>query len=92
MDISVDNLRSVVGIGVILLSAWLLSSARKAIVWRPVVIALGLQASIGAVLVLSPGVRAGLAGLTDGVAALQTATAKGTQFAFGYLAGGPAPY
>lgn len=92
MEIGVDNLRSVAGIGVILLAAWLLSSARKDIVWRPVVIALGLQASIGAVLVLLPSVRAGLAGITDGVAALQTATAKGTQFAFGYLAGGPTPY
>lgn len=92
MEITVDNLRSLGGMVFILGVAWLFSSGRSRVPLRPVFTALGIQAGIGVLIFSVPGLRDSLAGLTRGVAALQEATAEGTQFAFGYLAGGPAPY
>jgi len=92
MDFTIDNGRSLFGIVFILGCAWLISSGRTRVPYRAVATALGIQASIGILIFSIPGLRESLANLTQGIAALQEATLQGTQFAFGYLAGGPAPF
>ena len=92
MFLSIDQVRGLGGILLVLLFAWALSSRRKDVPVRPVLMALGMQAMIGVTLFSVPLVRNALARMTDAVAALQAATLEGTQFAFGYLAGGPAPF
>ncbi|MEO0608599.1 MAG: Na+ dependent nucleoside transporter N-terminal domain-containing protein, partial [Pseudomonadota bacterium] len=92
MDAYIENARSLLGIVFILLVAWGVSSNRRNVPYRDVFIALAIQASIGAMIFTVPGLQDGLAGVTGLVSALQAATLEGTQFAFGHLAGGNAPY
>ncbi|MEM6653851.1 MAG: nucleoside transporter C-terminal domain-containing protein, partial [Pseudomonadota bacterium] len=66
--------------------------SRGSVPYRAVLIALAIQASIGVLVFAVPGLQEALSGVTQFVAALQTATLEGTQFAFGYLAGGPTPF
>ena len=92
MDAYIDNARSFLGIFFILLLAWGGSSGRRAVPYGTVCVALFIQAGIGVLVFTLPGLQAGLANVTGIVSALQAATLEGTQFAFGYLAGGAAPY
>ncbi|MEO1323218.1 MAG: nucleoside transporter C-terminal domain-containing protein [Pseudomonadota bacterium] len=92
MEGYIDNIRSFLGVAFIMAIAYGFSSSRREIVVRPVFYALAIQASIGILIFSVPGMRESLSGLTEGVAALQSATLQGTQFAFGYLAGGPTPF
>ncbi|MEL7041594.1 MAG: nucleoside transporter C-terminal domain-containing protein [Pseudomonadota bacterium] len=92
MELYIDNARSLLGIVFILLLAWGVSSSRGSVPYRAVLIALAIQASIGVLVFAVPGLQEALSGVTQFVAALQAATLEGTQFAFGYLAGGPTPF
>ena len=92
MEAYIENARSFLGIFVILLLAWGFSSRRWNVPYRSVAIALAIQAGIGILVFTVPGLRDGLAGVTGIVSALQAATLEGTEFAFGHLAGGDAPY
>ncbi len=89
---TVDNFRSLFGVLFLLGLAWLASSARNKIPIKTVLAALGLQIAVAAVIFAIPPVRMSLAGISDGLKALQAATAKGTQFVFGYLGGGGTPF
>ncbi|WP_265529353.1 NupC/NupG family nucleoside CNT transporter [Sphingomicrobium marinum] len=76
-------LMSLAGIAVILLLAFLLSTDRKSIRLRVVGAAFGLQAGIAALVLGTDFGAQGLAFLANGVSALLSYSAAGTQFLFG---------
>lgn len=87
-----ENAQSLVGLVLTLLVCWAVSENRKGFPWRLAVGALAVQILlIVALFGFKPlqGVVSGISGAVDGLGA---ATAKGTQFVFGYLGGGPSPY
>ena len=71
------------GIASFLALAWALSDNRRAIRWRTVAIAFGLQISIGALVFGVPAGRAALQKLSDGVSAAIGAGKQGVDFLFG---------
>ena len=87
-----ENAQSLLGLGLILVVCWALSEDRSRFPWR---LALGAVAVL-VLLVLGlfgiPGARAVVRGINAGVDGLAAATAQGTQFVFGYMAGGAQPY
>lgn len=92
MAYSIENARSLLGVGLIVLIAWVFSENRRRF---PVLLtfgALALQAALIVVMFALPGSRAMLNGINDAVNGLAAATDRGTQFVFGYLAGGDQPY
>lgn len=78
--------QSLLGIGVILLLAWLLAPAakRRDVAWRPVLGALGVLLAIGVLLLRTP-LRGLFTWASDGVEALLSFTAQGSRFVFGDL-------
>lgn len=86
------NLQSLFGLAVIILVCWAVSEDRSAFPWRVTLAAVALQAALVLLLFGVPPARAVLAAATSAVDGLAAATAKGTQFVFGYLAGGDQPY
>jgi CNT family concentrative nucleoside transporter len=60
--------------------------------WRLVLVGLGAQAMIAAVLLNVPPIRAGFAAVGRAFDALATATQAGTSLVFGYLGGAPLPF
>ena len=92
MSYSFDNLRSLFGFLMLLGLAWLWSSARKKVPVKTVVSAIGLQVVFALVMLNVPPLRAALQSVAGGLAVLQEATRQGTEFAFGYLAGGAEPF
>jgi len=87
-----EAIQGVFGAAAMLGLAWLASERREAIAWRPVLGGLGLGVVLAALVRWLPGAGALLASANDGLDALQTATAAGTAFVFGYLGGGPLPW
>ncbi|MEM5517703.1 nucleoside transporter C-terminal domain-containing protein [Henriciella sp. AS95] len=92
MDYSFDNLRSVFGFLLLLAIAWAWSSGRNRIPYRTVAIAIGLQVGFAFIMFTVPFLRTALQSIAAGLGVLLQATGEGTRFAFGYLAGGPAPF
>jgi CNT family concentrative nucleoside transporter len=92
MTWSLDNLRSILGIGIVIAVAWALSDVKKRVPWRIVAIGLGLEIAIAVTMFALPPVRVMLAAASDAIDALMVASTKGAQFVFGHLAGGPAPF
>ena len=87
-----ENAQSLVGLVATLLICWAVSENRKGFPWRLALGALVVQVGLIFLLFGVPalqGVVLGISGVVDGLAA---GTAKGTQFVFGYLGGGPSPY
>jgi CNT family concentrative nucleoside transporter len=79
----IDIIRAVIGISLLLLLCWLLSSDRKNIKWRPVFIGLGIQFSL-AFLILGNGVgRLLLQKISAGVTAVVQISSTGAEFVFG---------
>ncbi len=72
--------------------AWLLSEARWTVRPRTMVIGLASQLIVALALLKLPGSQQLFLALNDAVLALQTATEAGTEFVFGYLGGGDAPF
>ena len=85
-------LQAVLGLGVFLLIAWILSEARREIKKTDVAIGLGVQILLAIIVTQFPLIRDGFKGLSRGVDALKAATEQGTNFVFGYLGGGPLPF
>jgi CNT family concentrative nucleoside transporter len=81
-------LRAGLGLGCLLLLAFLCSEDRRRIPWRTVVCGVGLQLAFALLLIGVPGVDRAMFWLNDAANALQAATLAGTQFVFGYLGGG----
>nr|CRH06272.1 putative Na+(H+)/nucleoside cotransporter [Candidatus Magnetococcus massalia] len=74
------------------LVAWLFSEHRSAVKPRMVMVGIALQLGLGALLLGVAPIHEALMQLNGVVEAIQQATAAGSQFLFGYLAGGSAPY
>ncbi|CAN5154369.1 NupC/NupG family nucleoside CNT transporter [soil metagenome] len=89
---SLLNLQSLFGLVVIVAVSWALSENKKLFPWRLTLGAIGVQALLVLALFAIPGSQVVLAGITGAVDGLTVAAAKGSQFVFGYLAGGPQPY
>ncbi len=81
--------KSLLGMALILLVAWLLSSDRKAIRLRVVGAAFALQAGFAALVLYTPWGNRALKAVSDGVSALLGYAGKGTEFLFGNLASDP---
>lgn len=86
------NLQSLIGLVVIVTACWLLSENRRRFPWRLTLGAIAVQAALILALFAIPGSQGVLAAITGAVDGLAQATARGTQFVFGYLAGGDQPY
>ncbi|HUO99094.1 MAG TPA: nucleoside transporter C-terminal domain-containing protein [Rhizomicrobium sp.] len=86
------HLQSLLGIGAILLLAWLLSENRRAFPLRTVVAGLAMQIGLALLLLKVPVARDGLFALNGIVTAITDATKAGTSFIFGYLGGGEPPF
>jgi len=86
------NLQSLAGLVVIVAACWLMSENRRRFPWRLALGAIAVQAALVLALFAIPGSQVVLAAITGAVDGLARATARGTQFVFGYLAGGDQPY
>jgi concentrative nucleoside transporter, CNT family len=90
------QVQSLIGLVVIPLLAWALSENRRALaparLLRVVLVGLGLQLAIAAVMLNLAFVRVAFDWAAGLVASLQAATNAGMRLVFGYLAGGSAPF
>ena len=84
-----DIVKSLLGMALILVAAWLLSSDRKAIRPRVVGAAFALQAGFAALVLYTPWGNRALMAVSNGVSALLGYAGKGTEFLFGALASDP---
>jgi len=86
------NLQSLGGLVAIVAVCWLVSENKARFPWRLTLGAIGVQAALVLALFAIPGSQGVLAAVTGAVDGLALATAEGTKFVFGYLAGGDQPY
>jgi len=84
--------QSVLGIIVFVLIAWLASENRKKVAARMILVSVGLQIVLAAVLLKLPPLRGVFLGLNKIVEALYESTTAGTAFVFGYLGGAAIPF
>jgi CNT family concentrative nucleoside transporter len=89
---SLLNLQSLVGVVLVVAVCWAMSENRRAFPWRLTLGAVAVQAALVLALFAIPGSQGVLAAITGAVDGLAAATNRGTQFVFGYLAGGDQPY
>lgn len=87
-----DNLRALLGMGVIIAIAWGVSEKRGPISWKLAGGAIGLQFLLTLIFFGFPPITSILYSLNDGLAALVAATKQGSSFVFGYLGGEAAPF
>ncbi|MDP1640777.1 MAG: nucleoside transporter C-terminal domain-containing protein [Phenylobacterium sp.] len=87
-----ENAQSLLGLGLILVVCWALSEDRSRFPWRLALGAVAVQVALVLGLFGIPGARAVVRAINAGVDGLAAATAQGTQFVFGYMAGGAQPY
>lgn len=92
MAFGADNLRSIAGLFAIVFLCWIFSENRARFPWKLTLGAVLLQAGLVGLIFGLPGSQHVLQGLTSAVDGLAQATNKGTQFVFGFLAGGEQPY
>jgi concentrative nucleoside transporter, CNT family len=85
-------MQAVLGIGLLMAFAWVLSEARARVRWRTVAVGLTLQLVLALVLLRVPAVAEALLLLNHVVYAVEAATAAGAGFVFGFLGGGDAPF
>jgi CNT family concentrative nucleoside transporter len=86
------HFQSLLGIGAILLVAWLVSENRRAFPFRTVIVGVAMQVALALLLLKVPVARDGLFALNGVVGALTDATRAGTSFVFGFVGGGDAPF
>ena len=84
--------QSLLGIGTILVLAWLLSENRRAFPFRTAIAGLAMQVVLALLLLKVPVARDGLFALNGVVGALTDATKAGTSFVFGFVGGGAPPF
>ena len=80
-----DIVRGILGIGVLLLLAWLFSNNRKAIDWRLVGTGIALQLVFAVLVLKVPLVRGLFSAIARGFVKLLDFTAEGSKFMFGSL-------
>jgi CNT family concentrative nucleoside transporter len=86
------NAQSLVGLALTLLVCWALSEDRRRFPWRLALGSLAIQVGLVLLLFGSPAAQGALSGVGVAVDGLTAATQAGTQFVFGFLAGGNQPY
>ncbi|WP_206171801.1 NupC/NupG family nucleoside CNT transporter [Thiorhodococcus mannitoliphagus] len=86
------SLQPLLGLGVLIVLAWLLSENRHAVRPRLILAGLALQLVLALVLLKLPPVQDAFLVLNRMVLALQEATQAGTELVFGYLGGGSTPF
>lgn len=89
---SLLNAQSLLGLVAVVGACWLVSEDRRRFPWKLTLGAIGVQAALVLLLFAAPGAGAVLEAATRAVDALAAATREGSQFVFGYLAGGEQPY
>ena len=85
-------MQSVLGIGGLLLIAWICSENRKAVLWRAIGAGLLLQLVLALLFLKLPYAKEAFIALNDVLTSLEKATQAGTSLVFGYLGGGAAPF
>ncbi|MEM6271574.1 MAG: nucleoside transporter C-terminal domain-containing protein [Bacteroidota bacterium] len=86
MDIAINIARGLLGVTTMVMIAWLFSRNRKAINWRLVIIGLGLQLSIAALLLLKiPYVDDFFMGIAEGFVTIVGYAEAGSAFVFNSL-------
>jgi CNT family concentrative nucleoside transporter len=85
-------MQAILGIGFLLILCFLLSEARRDVHWRAVAVGLVLQLFIATILLRVPVVSETLFLLNGIVEAVEQATRVGSEFVFGYVAGGAPPF
>jgi concentrative nucleoside transporter, CNT family len=85
-------LQSIIGIGGLLLIAWIASENRKAVPWRAIWAGLALQLFLALLLLKLPFAKEVFLALNDVLTLLEKSTQAGTALVFGYLGGGQAPF
>ncbi|MYD46175.1 MAG: nucleoside:proton symporter [Gammaproteobacteria bacterium] len=85
-------MQALLGILLVISIAWLLSESKGQVRWLPVVVTLGVQIALAAILVQLPVVSTGLSYLNVIVGAITDATGQGTAFVFSYLGGDELPF
>jgi CNT family concentrative nucleoside transporter len=85
-------LQSILGIGGILLLAWIFSEKRFAVPWRAVVAGLLLQFALALLFLKLPFAKDAFLLLNEVLSVVEKSTQAGTALVFGYLGGGPAPF
>ncbi|MDE2493578.1 MAG: nucleoside:proton symporter [Alphaproteobacteria bacterium] len=89
---TLPHLQSLLGIVVILATAWIFSENRRGFPLRIVAAGLALQIGLALLMLRVPVAREALYSLNGVVTALTTATKAGTSFVFGMLGGGDPPF
>lgn len=87
-----ENAQSLAGLAFILLVCWGLSENKKRFPWRLALGAILVQIALVLLLFGLPAAQGVIESVNRGVDGLAAATAKGTQFVFGYMGGGDQPY
>jgi CNT family concentrative nucleoside transporter len=85
-------LQSVIGVGGLLLIAWIASENRKAVPWRAIWAGLLLQFLLALLLLKLPFAKDAFFYLNEFLSSIEKATQAGTALVFGYLGGGAAPF
>jgi len=85
-------LQGLLGIGVLLLSAWLISENRKSVDLRYLSIGILVQLAVAFVFFQIPFISDMLLYMNVVVASIESATLEGSRFLFGYLGGGQEPF
>lgn len=85
-------LQSLIGFLGLFMLTWLFSENRRAIRYRPALVALALQFFIALLLLEIPLFRHFFLVLNELVTSLEAATSAGTRFVFGYVGGGDLPF
>ncbi len=84
--------QSLIGFVGLFLLTWLFSENRRAVRYRPALVALALQFFIALLLLEIPLFRHFFLVLNELVTSLEAATRAGTSFVFGYVGGGDLPF
>ncbi len=85
-------MQSVIGVGGLLLIAWIASENRKAVPWRAIWAGLLLQFLLALLLLKLPFAKDAFFYLNEFLSSIEKATQAGTALVFGYLGGGAAPF
>src|SRR3546814_1167313 len=87
-----ERVQSGFGLLAVFAIAWAISENRRMVRPQVVLVGIGMQLAIAAVVLHVPALRAAFVAMNGLVLALQSATDAGTGLVFGYLGGGPLPF
>jgi CNT family concentrative nucleoside transporter len=87
-----ENAQSLAGLALTLMLCWIVSENRKRFPWKLAIGAIVIQVGLVLLLFGLPQAQQLLRGVNGAVEGLGASTRAGTQFVFGFLAGGAQPY